>query len=316
MKILAVDDNEFLLTLLPMIIAKAGFEDVSTACSGFAALEVLRSSETPFDCLVLDINMPGMDGIDLCARVRALPNYRKTPIIMLTAMSERQYIDSAFKAGATDFATKPFDIVELGTRLRLAQELILAREEMVTSIEGIVTPSAPQASSKFNLPERIQLEGVQNLVSFPALSNYLTQLSRVGLVSTQVIAIKIDRIEAIHSRATSDEFTNVIKKVADVISEAFNTTGHIMLYAGSGTFVVASNKAHLESSITLETEVQISLDDSNLKYDSGESVDIVISIGNPIIPNFSKTQGARKTIERAIARAENRVLKKRSHFSG
>ncbi len=186
MKILAVDDDEFLLALLPMIIAKAGFENVSTACSGFAALEILHSSETAFDCFLLDINMPGMDGIDLCARVRALPTYRKTPIIMLTAMSERQYIDSAFKAGATDFATKPFDIVELGTRLRLAQELILAREEMVASVEGIVTPSAPQAiSNKFNLSERIQLEGAQNLVSFPALSNYLTQLSRAGLVRVQ-----------------------------------------------------------------------------------------------------------------------------------
>ena len=91
MKILAVDDEPFILELLPMLAAKSGFPDVTTAHSGDLALETLVQASAPFDCLLLDINMPGMDGIELCSRVRQLDRYEKTPILMLTAMSERDH---------------------------------------------------------------------------------------------------------------------------------------------------------------------------------------------------------------------------------
>jgi DNA-binding response OmpR family regulator len=126
MKILTVDDDAFIRELLPLIAAKAGFPDVTTVSSGQLAMETLTKVDTAFDCMLLDINMPGMNGIELCGRIRQMDAYGKTPIIMLTAMSERDYMDDAFKAGATDYATKPFDINELGARLRVAQELVLA----------------------------------------------------------------------------------------------------------------------------------------------------------------------------------------------
>ena len=131
MRILAVDDDPYILELLPMIAARAGLADVTTASCGELALEAMVNDKPGFECLLFDINMPKMDGIELCARARQLPAYRRMPIIMLTAMSEKDYIVAAFKAGATDYATKPFDIVELGARLRIAQELVSARREAV-----------------------------------------------------------------------------------------------------------------------------------------------------------------------------------------
>ena len=66
MKILAVDDDPFILELLPMIAAKAGFMDVTTTPSGELAQQAMKDAAPPFECLLFDINMPNMNGIDLC----------------------------------------------------------------------------------------------------------------------------------------------------------------------------------------------------------------------------------------------------------
>jgi|TARA_R110000850_G_scaffold242171_1_gene366821 PleD family two-component response regulator len=313
MKILAVDDDPYILEILTMMAARAGFTDVSTSLSGEIALDMLNKGDVVFDCLLLDISMPDMDGIELCQLVRSMPAYRKTPVIMLTAMTEKDYIDRAFQAGATDYANKPFDIVELNARLRMAQEVFSVRQEAAAAI-STVDAHRPEAANQheFDIYDEVQIEGVKDLIEYTALGNYLTQLSRAGLVSLQVFAVKIDRIEAIYARASTEEFLYALTEVADAIGDVLRSSGYMMAYAGNGAFVVVSNKATLEPSVGLETEIQDVLDEKNSEYDDSAPLDIEVSIGNPIRPNTSKTQRIRKTFDRVIARAENRVLKKRS----
>lgn len=129
LRILAVDDDPFILELIPMISAKAGFTEVTPAASGEQALKLLVSSDTTFDCLLLDIGMPDMNGIELCRCVRQIPLYRQTPIIMLTAMRDMASMGEAYRAGATEYATKPFDIEKLTSRLRLVQEALHAQRD-------------------------------------------------------------------------------------------------------------------------------------------------------------------------------------------
>ncbi len=123
-RILAVDDDPFIRSLVPIVSENAGYSEVTTVSSGQLALDAIARTEAPYDCLLLDISMPGMDGIELCKTIREIPSYRNTPIVMLTGMRDMKSMDSAFQAGATDYVTKPFDVIELGARLRLVQELI------------------------------------------------------------------------------------------------------------------------------------------------------------------------------------------------
>lgn len=313
MKILAVDDNPFILELLTMISARAGFADLTTALSGETALEMLNQHDVVFDCLLFDISMPEMDGIKLCKLVRTIPAYRKTPIIMLTAMAEKNYIDSAFQAGATDYANKPFDIVELNARLRMAEELLVARREAAIAVSTMDAQCQDtEHQHTVDLSDEVQIAGVEHLIEYSALGNYLIQLSHAGLVGSQVLAVKIDRVEAIYTRSSAEEFLYALTEVADAISQVLRSSGYMMAYAGNGAFVVVSNKATLEPSIGLETEIQYLLDEKNSEYDSGDPLDIEVSIGNPIRPNASKTQRIRRTFDRAVARAESRVLKKQN----
>ena len=122
MKILAVDDDPLLLELLEATLAGAGYENVTLANSPREALEILQESLVPFKCILLDIQMPEMDGIELCSRIRRMQHYQTTPILMVTAMTERSFVERAFTAGANDYISKPFDPFELATRLRLAEE--------------------------------------------------------------------------------------------------------------------------------------------------------------------------------------------------
>jgi CheY-like chemotaxis protein len=312
MRILAVDDEPFILELMPLLTAKVGFPDVTTFSSGPLALDALMNGENVFDCLLLDVNMPGMDGIELCSRVRQLEGYRKTPIIMLTAMSERDYMDSAFKAGATDYATKPIDINELGARLRIAEELSKAWRQAEAARETVTAPG-PTRNHKhgFDLSDAISVEGMKDILSLGAMKNYLRQCSRAGLAASQVIAAKIDGVEAIYARATTEEFTYALCEVADAIIEALRTKNCMMAYAGDGTFVVVCNSAAPITPDEIEAEVQGLLDERHVQYDTGDPLDIEVSIGNPIQPNFSDIADTSKSLERAIARAESRSAMKR-----
>lgn len=103
-KILVVDDDELVVIALEELLKPVGYE-VATVCSGSEALQ--RLDEKVFDLIILDIIMPGMNGFDLCLRIRELEPYRTTPIIMLTAKSSAEDKKKGMDVGANLFLPKP-----------------------------------------------------------------------------------------------------------------------------------------------------------------------------------------------------------------
>jgi adenylate cyclase len=111
--ILAVDDQPQNLRLLDAILSPRGYR-VRGAASGAEALELLSASGA--DLVLLDIVMPGMDGYEVCRRIRADPRTAFLPIVMLTASGEQEKV-SAIEAGADDFVAKPLNQGELLARV-------------------------------------------------------------------------------------------------------------------------------------------------------------------------------------------------------
>jgi len=111
--VLAVDDQEVNLRLLEAVLVPRGYR-VVTASSGDECLAMLRTE--PVDLILLDILMPGMDGYEVCRRVRSEEATAFLPIVMLTASGSQQRV-AALEAGADDFVTKPFDQSELLARV-------------------------------------------------------------------------------------------------------------------------------------------------------------------------------------------------------
>ncbi|MFD2853704.1 two-component system response regulator [Seohaeicola zhoushanensis] len=191
MKVLAVDDDPFILELVPKIAAMVGCEDITVAHSGPEALEIIANAEEPFDCLLLDINMPEMDGIELCARVRKLEDYQDTSIIMLTAMSDLDHLDRAFRAGASDYTTKPFDIIEFGDRLKTAQSR--SSDNWTRAHEAEAAQAEGEGVDDWGSARLARLASVPAIIGYSALQNYLTRLSGPALEEAFVMAISVDR---------------------------------------------------------------------------------------------------------------------------
>ena len=114
-KIVVADDVQANLNLLSGILTREGYS-VHTAGDGLAALDLVVS-EMP-DLVVTDVMMPGIDGFELCRRVKSNPATRLTPVIMVTSLGEREDRIAGINAGADDFLTKPFDPHELRARVR------------------------------------------------------------------------------------------------------------------------------------------------------------------------------------------------------
>jgi DNA-binding response OmpR family regulator len=113
MKILVVEDEQKVAEVLKRGLAEAGY-DVELAFDGQAGLRMATAE--PYDLVLLDINLPGMNGLELCKRLREKDEI--TPVLMLTALSMSDDIVAGFDAGADDYLPKPFRFNELYARIK------------------------------------------------------------------------------------------------------------------------------------------------------------------------------------------------------
>lgn len=144
MRILVAEDDPRLADLLDQSLTEAGWE-VEVVRDGTAAYGRALPDGLPYDVLLLDWMLPGMDGITVCRKLRTLG--LTTPVLMLTARAEvRDRIDG-LDAGADDYLPKPFDLDELLARLRALRRRSTYGEESVVEVDDLlIDPGARRVS--------------------------------------------------------------------------------------------------------------------------------------------------------------------------
>ncbi|MCU0302978.1 MAG: response regulator [Thermoanaerobaculales bacterium] len=188
--VLAVDDDPGALSALADALGTLGFQVVQ-ASSGDAALELAAGQ--PPDVVLLDVQMPGMDGFEVCRRLKARPELQLVPVVFLTGHGSRRARLEGLEAGATDFLNKPCDLVELEVRVRnlvnfrrLTTELDSA-EQMVFSIARVVEARDQDTGDHCERLARLGVELGERVgldeVGLTALrrGGYLHDLGKIGI---------------------------------------------------------------------------------------------------------------------------------------
>jgi two-component system, chemotaxis family, chemotaxis protein CheY len=117
MRVLVVDDSRAIRRIIGEIMKQIGFE-VSEAGNGLEALQRLEELGAP-DLVLVDWNMPEMNGLDFIKAVRANPNYSDLPLMMVTTETEMERMALAFMAGVNEYVMKPFDKGTILDKLQL-----------------------------------------------------------------------------------------------------------------------------------------------------------------------------------------------------
>ena len=126
MKILLVDDERDIVELISLSLQKEGFKAVPTY-SGEEALEWMKN-DSP-DLVILDLMLPGIQGLEVCRRIRSSPEYSDVPIIILSAKTTEMDRIIGLEIGADDYITKPFSVRELISRIRVALRRAKAQQK-------------------------------------------------------------------------------------------------------------------------------------------------------------------------------------------
>ncbi len=113
--VLVVDDTEFIQLLLRRLLERAGYAFLGAA-TGAEGLSLL-ARVTP-DLVLLDVQMPGMDGYETCRELRRIPRLEAVPVVFLSARDTAEDARAASEVGGDDFVVKPFDPVDLLGRVR------------------------------------------------------------------------------------------------------------------------------------------------------------------------------------------------------
>ncbi len=240
MRILVVDDSEDGRDVAEAMLLAAGYEDVTIAGSASEAFKLLAvggptQEPSRVDLVLLDIVMPGIDGIEACARIRNDPRHADVPIIMVTMLGDMDSLAHAFVAGATDYITKPLNRVELLARVRSALKLKseldrrLAREREL--LEFISAWGEGRASHWID-------EATGLLVAEVAEAYLSAAASFPSDGDSTVIALTVDRLDAYRKSQGEAVVAGIMAQVAHAVRATVASVGVIAAAYRSGVIVL------------------------------------------------------------------------------
>jgi CheY-like chemotaxis protein len=282
MHLLAVDDEPAILQLIELLVQFNGEHTVTAAECAVDALDVLAQPDAePIDCFLVDIQMPGTDGIELCKILRSRHDHKKTPVLMLTAMSDKSYIDRAFSAGATDYITKPIDIDDLLGRIKLIEEIVFSRKKQ-NQQPDLSNTGATETDAPLALHEPFHVRDINGMIDYLALENYISLMARKKLFGSAVFAFSIRDIEGLFRQTSRFEYECLVADVAEAITLGLSEHPHLISYAGNGTFVCIVEDGWQPDSEALADKVNIAIHTLGLYFNDGRPMSVKVSAGDVI----------------------------------
>ncbi|MEZ5715144.1 MAG: response regulator [Paracoccaceae bacterium] len=236
-RVLVVDDEPSILELLKTALVALGGYDVTTAWSGQDALIAMSKAKPRFDMVLLDIQMPEMNGVEACRQIRAMASYEDVPVIMLTAMSQMDYVEKAFLAGATDYVTKPFNFEDLRNRMVNAFRAVETRRAADAAARETAVKAGLGPHERIKFDAKLDFSQFDRVLETDRFDNYVRQMVGSRAPHTSAFAVKVSNGYYLHRALTNDEFIDTIREVTALLAEATAKMGSLISYRGQGIFL-------------------------------------------------------------------------------
>jgi CheY-like chemotaxis protein len=206
--VLVVDDDAVNRLLLSRALERDGHQ-VRAVANGLEALQALRDGL--FDCVLLDVLMPEMDGYQVLGHIRSDPRLRRTPVIMISALEDTESVVRCIEMGADDYLPKPFDPVLLRARINAGlarKRLDDLEQEYLEQVGHVVAAAAAVESGTF---ESGRLDGVARR------GDALGQLARVfQRMATEVQARERRLTQEVHKLRIEIDEVRAARQVAEI----------------------------------------------------------------------------------------------------
>jgi diguanylate cyclase (GGDEF) domain len=259
--VLIVDDTIKNLQVLGSVLKAENYK-IAVATSGNQA--ILTANEIKPDLILLDVMMPGLDGLETCKKLKSIPETSEIPVIFLTAKVETEDIIEGFKAGAVDYIAKPFNSYELKARVKTHVELKISKDLL---------------EQKNALLKKLSItDGMTGLFNHRHTMDILSRLIEENTRYKEPLSISMLDID--NFKKANDEYGHlfgdeVLVKISNSIESCLRKTDIVGRYGGEEFLVLF---AHTGLKGAVESVERIIKSVENLKWEK-ENFNITISAG-------------------------------------
>lgn len=237
--ILVVDDTPTDALLLSKAISKAGFQ-VQVAHSGITAVE-MALEQTP-DLVLLDMTMPGRDGLETCRVLKSEATTASIPVIFVTAHSDSEHVVRAFSSGGADYVTKPIRIDEILARVSMQLRLREAERDLVERNAQLESLSQQLAETNSELARQSRVDPLTGLLNRRAWDES-AQLEQARAQRNNhvfsILMLDVDYFKAFNDSQGHQTGDDCLRRVAQGIASACRTTDLVGRYGGEEFVVLA-----------------------------------------------------------------------------
>jgi diguanylate cyclase len=287
--ILIVDDETVSRYTVEVLLAAEGYNLVF-AENGEEALK--KAAESVPDLMLLDVMMPGMDGFEVCQRLRTNPRLAELPIVMVTALDDRDSRLRGIESGADDFMSKPFDRAELRARVRTITRLNRYRRLIETEEQLVYLANYDPLT---NLPNR-------NLL-LERLRQTLGRATRTHQ-NIAILALNLDNFQMINDGVGPEVGDKILHEVAQRLKQTVSKIGATVARLSGDEFVVIEEADNLVKDVSEMAQGLLDNLSRSMTVDTHEMV-VTASIGISVYPSDGEQAAILiKNADTALARAK------------
>lgn len=309
MSILIVDDTKSVRSLIDFHLKSDGYTSIAHASCAEEAFDILALNNPSLhgngvSLILMDILMPGADGIEAVAKIRSVPELRGIPIVMVTSDLSDTSLEKAFAAGANDFIQKPLRKMELLVRVRAAYALAQAQEEQAKRERQLIelTKVLETTNQKLNLSNELlqrlsatdPLTGLANRHHFDEILRREHGRAKRNKTSLALILVDIDNFKLYNDTYGHLRGDQCLKDVTNALSTSLKRSGDILARYGGEEFVAIIPDSDTDGALTMAQNMMDAVNALAIEHKASPIFkQVTISIGiaalDPDAPDDKRT---------------------------